>query len=146
MNLAQKVINNINLNESEIPNKYKYMVEDIYLAGDGYWVIDLVDGYSTSYGTNYIRRKTRKEAISELDLVSKNEELNEDSFDNWQYQIDLKFQDELEDYLKKLYNKLHNYNEHNIELKSKDFYELLKKIDYIENKLGIKPKIGRELH
>ena len=146
MNLAQNIITNIKLNEAQLPNKYKDIVEDFYKGADGYWVAELKDGLTDGYGHIYIWEKTIKEIIEVLERIYNDQrELNEDAFDNWKYQIDLKFQDELEDYLNKLYNKLNNYNKNNLELKSNEFYDLLNKINYIENKLGIKPKIGREL-
>ena len=146
MNLAQNIITNIKLNEAQLPNKYKDIVEEFYKGADGYWVAELKDGLTDEYGHTYIWEKTIKEIIEVLERIYNDQrELNEDAFDNWKYQIDLKFQDELEDYLNKLYNKLNNYNKNNLELKSNEFYDLSNKINYIENKLGIKPKIGSEL-
>ena len=44
-------------NITEIPKKYRHMVKDFYKTPTGTWMIDLVDGYTTSYGTNYIENK-----------------------------------------------------------------------------------------
>lgn len=114
-----------------------------YKAADGTWVIDLKPGYITQYGTNYIQCKTRKECLDELNYVSK-EELNESVDNLWKSQIDNKDREDLENYIIRLYRQLENYEE--VDIKSNKYYELLDKIEYIEAKLGNKPKIGRELH
>lgn len=68
-------------------------------------------------------------------------------FDLWKSQIDQKTDEqELIRYLKKLYKQLANHNTNNNNVKSGDFYDILEKINYIENKTGTKPKIGRILH
>lgn len=66
--------------------------------------------------------------------------------DLWKRQMDNKSHDELKIYLDKLYKKLNDYNNNNIDIKTDAGYKLLNKINYIEDILGIKPKIGRELH
>lgn len=58
--------------ENNIPKKYKHMVKDFYKTPTGTWMIDLADGYITSYGTNYIENKYKKDCIYELEnAVSK---------------------------------------------------------------------------
>lgn len=60
-----------------IKAKYKPMIKDFYKTPTGTWMIDLNDGYVTSYGTNYIERKTKKDCIYELEnFVSKEESTN----------------------------------------------------------------------
>lgn len=51
---------------TEIPKKYRHMVKDFYKTPTGTWMIDLVDGYTTSYGTNYIENKYKKDCLYEL--------------------------------------------------------------------------------
>ena len=50
-----------------IKAKYKPMVKDFYKTPTGTWMIDLNDGYVTSYGTNYIEAKTKTQCIYELE-------------------------------------------------------------------------------
>ena len=52
----------------------------------------------------------------------------------------------MQEYLSRLYKQLKQYNQKNSELKSRKFDELLNKINYIEDKIGVKTKIGRILH
>ena len=53
--------------------KNKEAVKEFYKSATGSWVIDLKDGYSTCYGTNYIENKTKKQCLYELDnCVTKN--------------------------------------------------------------------------
>ena len=60
------------LNESKNDPRIKALYKD----GMGTWTLDLADGYETSYGTNYIQEKTRKECLVMLNqVVSKIEEL-----------------------------------------------------------------------
>lgn len=69
--------------ESSIPKKYQDMVEgDIYKGGDGYWCIDLKDGYTTQGGYSYIWEKTKREALSQLKEVTKDSELFESLSNN----------------------------------------------------------------
>lgn len=73
--------------------------------------------------------------------------LNEDnSLDLWKSQMNQKNEEELKTYLDKLYKQLYLYNETNKEIKSNKFELILQKINYIENKLGIKSNKGRILH
>lgn len=63
-------------------------------------------------------------------------------FELWKSQIDTKNTNELISYYKKLINQINDYDS----LKRDDYDSLLNKIQYIENKLGIQGKIGRELN
>lgn len=54
------------LTVSGIPSKYQFMVKDFYRGGDGYWVIELKDGYDDECGNNYIWEKSRKRALEVL--------------------------------------------------------------------------------
>lgn len=69
LNKYEDAMNNIkNLKEgTTIKAKYKPMVKDFYKTPTGTWMIDLNDGYVTSYGTNYIEAKTKTQCIYELE-------------------------------------------------------------------------------
>ena len=69
LNKYEDVMNNIKgLKEgTTIKAKYKPMVKDFYKTPTGTWMIDLNDGYVTSYGTNYIEAKTKTQCIYELE-------------------------------------------------------------------------------
>ena len=69
LNKYEDAMNNIkDLKEStSIKAKYKPMVKDFYKTPTGTWMIDLNDGYVTSYGTNYIEAKTKTQCIYELE-------------------------------------------------------------------------------
>lgn len=69
LNKYEDAMNNIkDLKESTtIKAKYKPMVKDFYKTPTGTWMIDLNDGYVTSYGTNYIEAKTKAQCIYELE-------------------------------------------------------------------------------
>lgn len=60
--LENKIVESINY----IPKQYKHMVKSFYKTPTGTWMIDLEDGYETSYGTNYIENKYKKDCIYEL--------------------------------------------------------------------------------
>jgi arsenate reductase-like glutaredoxin family protein len=64
----------------------------------------------------------------------------------WKSQVDSKSNDELRSLLDKLYTNIQNYNKTNNEIKSKEIFDLIKKANYIENKLGVKITRGRILH
>ena len=66
------------------------------------------------------------------------------SFELWKSQIDKKEEFDLRSYLNRLLKDLQNYD--STELKSNKYDELLKKIDYVESRLGIKVDLGRILH
>ena len=63
-------------------------------------------------------------------------------FELWKSQIDAKNTNELISYYKKLINQINDYDS----LKRDDYDLLLNKVQYVENKLGIQGKIGRELN
>lgn len=77
--------------------------------------------------------------------IEDNKNINESNNKLWQNQISNKSEEELKKYLDKLYKRLANYNDKNKEIKSNEFYNLLDKINYIEDIIGNKPKLGREL-
>lgn len=54
---------------NNIPKKYQHMVKDFYKGADGYWVIELNDGYTDGCGYNYIWQKTKKDAIDTLSTI-----------------------------------------------------------------------------
>ena len=92
LNKYEDAMNNIkDLKESTtIKAKYKPMVKDFYKTPTGTWMIDLNDGYVTSYGTNYIEAKTKTQCIYELEnfvtpydyIHSDKDNLNENSSEN----------------------------------------------------------------
>ncbi len=89
---------------------------------------------------------TKRELTQDLANFYYNDHLITESIDKlWQNQMSNKSKDELEVYLDKLYKQLSNYNDKNNEIKSRKFYNLLDKINYLEDILGTKPKIGRVL-
>ena len=49
----------------------KDKIKEIYKDAIGTWTLDLNDGYITEYGTTYIRNRTKKECIYELQFVLK---------------------------------------------------------------------------
>ena len=63
-------------------------------------------------------------------------------FELWKSQIDTKNTNELISYYKELINQMNDYDS----LKRDDYDLLLNKVQYIENRLGIQGKIGRELN
>ena len=71
--------------------------------------------------------------------------INESVDKLWYNQMSNKSEEELKKYLDKLYKRLANYNDKNKEIKSREFYDLLDKINYIEDIVGKKPKLGRVL-
>ena len=89
---------------------------------------------------------TKYELTQDLANFYYNGNLNEDAKDLWKSQINQKSEKELQEYLSRLYKQLKQYNQKDSELKSRKFDELLNKINYIEDKIGVKTKIGRILH
>lgn len=89
---------------------------------------------------------TKDELTQDLANFYYNGNLTEDAKDLWKSQINQKSEKELQEYLSRLYKQLKQYNQKDLELKSKKFDELLNKINYIEDKIGVKTKIGRILH
>lgn len=88
---------------------------------------------------------TKRELVKDLADFYYNGHLITESVDRlWKSQIDKKDKYQLETYIDKLYKQLRDYEE--TDIKSSKYYDLLNKIEYIESKLGNKPKIGRELH
>lgn len=72
--------------------------------------------------------------------------LNENKeFDLWKSQMDNKSLEELSHYIQTLYNKADKFNSKNFDIKSKEYLDLLKKIEYVESKLHIHRKRGRIL-
>lgn len=65
------------------------------------------------------------------------------SFKLWKNQIDSKSFEEIKDYYNRLINKMDRYNK--ADFKQKDYLDLVKKLEYIENKYNIKNKIGLDL-
>ena len=90
---------------------------------------------------------TKRELVDDLvDFYNHGNLLTEALDDKWKLQMDNKTHDELLQYLQGLYQKLSRFNDNDTKIKSQGFYELLDKINYVENKTGRKPKLGRELH
>lgn len=76
--IVQEIIDNLKEDNSVLYEKKDERIKEIYKAADGYWVIDLNPGYTTSYGTNYIRSKLKKDCLYELENeVSYSNQLSE---------------------------------------------------------------------
>lgn len=78
--------------------------------------------------------------ITESNYVDQNKK----AFDLWKTQIDSKNNDELRAYLDKQYNTLMKYSSKDLD--TFGYRDILRKISYIEDILGVKRKIGRELN
>lgn len=99
---------------------------------------------------------TKKELVKDLadfcykGHLNKKEPLTEISkeFENWQQQIDNMSRDKLKTYLYKLYKQYQNFDDRtDTNIPPDKYQELLKKIDYIENKLDYEQyKVGRKLN
>ena len=103
---------------------------------------DLHNDLQAKYNNSWNKR----ELVQDLANFYYSGHLNEDVDLLWKSQIDHKSPEQLQDYLQKLYVKIYNDSNNDTNVKSSDFYKLLDKIDYIENKLNVRNKIGRELH
>ena len=68
-----------------------------------------------------------------------------DSLTIWQNQVKDLSNEQLFKLHRKILNQLRDYNSNHLNLEDKEYYTLLSKLDYIEGKLGIVSKIGREL-
>lgn len=68
-----------------------------------------------------------------------------DSIELWKNQIRDLSTEQLFKMHKKILTNLKNYNDNSLSLDDREYYTLLNKLDYIESKLGITSKIGREL-
>lgn len=151
MNIGQNIINNI-LNEKASIDWNNYLTpEEVnnFLSKE-----DKVESaekviYDKSFNDRFNDFKksgwTKKDLTKDLIKYYNNGHLNESINDLWISQISKKSNEELKSYLDKLYKQLIQYNSKNSDIKSDDFYDLLNKIDYIENLTGSKPKIGRVL-
>lgn len=97
-------------------------------------------GYDTLVAEVQLKIDKLENLIKEANNIS----LTESEESLWKSQMEQKDKHQLEVYLDKLYRQLRDYNSD--EIKSNDYYKLLSKIEYIESKIGHKPKLGRELH
>lgn len=102
---------------------------------------DLHNDLQAKYNNSWNKR----ELVQDLANFYHNGHLKESIDKLWQSQINQKSPEQLQTYLEKLYIKLYNEDKNKSKIKSNDFYNLLDKINYIEDKLNIKPKLGREL-
>lgn len=99
---------------------------------------DLQNKYNNSW--------SKDELVQDLANFYYHGHLNESIDELWKSQISQKDDKQLQEYLNKLYRQLANYNKDNSDIKSTGFSDILNKIDFIENKLGVRPHIGRQLH
>ena len=132
MNIGQEIISNI-------------LTENFVLKG-----IENEKSFNIAYNSNRDKLEKFKEEmlIGHPNIymwIEENKVINESVNKLWYNQISKKSEEELKIYLEKLYKRLSNYNDKNKEIKSSEFYDLLDKINYIENIVGKRPKLGREL-
>ena len=90
---------------------------------------DIEEGIAIS--TDKLMLQELKDLLRKANTVP----LNESAFDLWKSQIDSKSKEDLEKYLNKLYVRLSNSSEKSAPT---EFYDLLRKIEYVENKTGTK--------
>ena len=106
-------------------------------------------GFDIAYNSDKEKLEKFKDEMSNshpnIDMWIEENKLDESISNVWYNQIYSKSDDELEAYLNILYSRLSKYNDTNTDIKSKEFYDLLEKINYLEDILNIKPKLGREL-
>ena len=160
MKITNKILSNLN-EKAEIDwNNYltseqvKHMMnkddkteaaEDIIYSKDfDYYCKRFSDPLQKKYNNAW----TKDELVQDLARFYINGHLITESsnrLDLWKRQIDNKDNSELKSYLNKLYRDLSRFNTDNSDIKSTAFYDLLDKINYIEDKIGIRPKLGRVL-
>ena len=164
MNIGQSIITNILLEKASIDwNNYLTPAETSHLKSKDDKIeaaedIIYSDDFKTRYDdfhndlqAKYNNSWTKPELVQDLaDFVYKGNLIESKKSDDtlWKSQIDRKDNLELQDYLNRLYKKLSTYNttQKSNEVRSSGFYDLINKITYVEDKLGIRPKIGRILH
>ena len=104
--------------------------------------------FSSPIQKKYHNAWTKDELIQDLakyNIENFNESESNKRLDLWKRQMDNKDNSELKSYLNKLYRDLSRFNNDNSDIKSTAFYDLLDKINYIEDKIGTRPKLGRVL-
>ena len=154
MNIAQNIINNINEKASIDWNNYltpeevdKFLSKDDKAESAEEIIYNTKGNFYNKYYDNFKEEGwTKRELTQDLSNFYYNDNLNEDSFELWKSQIDKKEELELRAYLDKLLKALQEYNDYDTDIKSDNYYNLLKKLDYVENRLGTKANLGRVLH
>lgn len=68
-----------------------------------------------------------------------------DSIELWKKQLRDASTEQLLKMYKKIINNLKDYNDNHLSLNDSEYYTLLNKLDYLESRLGVVAKIGREL-
>ena len=155
MNLAQNIISNIITEKASIDwNNYltpdevdKFISKDDKVESAENIIYDREGNFYKNYFNDFKDEGwTKLELVQDLADFYHNGHLNEadKSFELWKSQIDKKEEFDLRSYLNRLLKDLQNYD--STELKSNKYDELLKKIDYVESRLGIKVDLGRILH
>jgi len=71
--------------------------------------------------------------------------LSESDLSLWKRQMENKSTEELMNKVYEIRRKINEYNSRKVSLEDKEFDELLSKLDYLESRLGIESKFGREL-
>lgn len=71
--------------------------------------------------------------------------LSESDLSLWKRQMENKSTEELMNKVYEIRRKINEYNSNKVSLEDKEFDELLSKLDYLESRLGIESKFGREL-
>lgn len=106
-----------------------------------------------SLQAKYNNSRTKKELVDDLfnfyvngHLITETNKVNKTSFDLWKSQMDNKSIEELNNVLNHLYDKILQYSKNDTkDIKSNKMFDLTKKIDFLEKKLGVSKKLGREL-
>lgn len=154
MNISSKILENLNtpLFEKASIDWNNYLTSDEvkrFLDKDD--KIESAENiiYSKNFNSRFADFKksgwTKQELVKDLERYYTFGHLNEDAFDLWKSQMDNLSSELLNRNLDKLYNAVLNYKDN--EVKSNKMFNLLKKINYLENKLGIPhKKLGRILH
>ena len=152
MNIGQHIITNILTEKASIDwNNYltpeevnKFLSKDDKVESAEEIVYDTKGNFYQKYFDSFKDEGwTKRELTQDLANFYHKGHLNESIDKLWISQMSKKSDEELSNYLDKLYKKLAEYNDK--EIKSTGFYQLLDKINYLEDILGIKPKLGRVL-
>lgn len=106
-----------------------------------------------SLETKYNNSRTKNELVNDLvnfyengHLITETNKVHKTSFDLWKSQMDNKSIEELNNVLNHLYDTILQYSKNDTkDIKSNKMFDLTKKIDFLEKKLGVSKKLGREL-
>lgn len=156
MNIGQNILTNINEKASIDWNNYltkdevnKFLSKDDKVESAEEIIRNTKGNFFQKYWDQFKNDWTKDELVHDLANFYYNDHLINESkeFDLWKSQIDNKNNEELGLYLEKLYDKYRRFDDSkDSNIPPKKYQELMKKINYIENKLGHTRKIGRTLN